>query len=226
MPNSPNLNFPFDPKTSIDYLSATYIQTGIPKKSFILGTAIESRSNPPIALQPPKSPTSKRRVPPSNIQFPEIPFEARPRSASEAATSISHRGSVSNRAHRPAMCEGVESSVSRAGNGRSEVTAPPTLARRMEGRRSGGRGRDRRGCRRPGNLCCLVGHAARGRGWRGILPRATYIHILSVRVYIHTYTGWFRNSCHEGVKDKGKHVVCNCDRLWELVVAYRDRCVK
>lgn len=47
------------------------------------------------------------------------------------------------------MCEGVESSVSRAGNGRSEVTAPPTLARRMEGRRSGGRGRDRRGCRRP-----------------------------------------------------------------------------
>lgn len=59
----------------------------------------------------------------------------------------------------------------------------------------------------PGNLSCLVGHAARGRGWRGILPRATYIF------YLRVYTGIqgdSENSClvHEGVKGKGRGRMC------------------
>lgn len=46
----------------------------------------------------------------------------------------------------------------------------------------------------PGNLCCLVGHAARGRGWRGILPRATYIYISYLRLCTRIQ-GDSENSC-------------------------------
>lgn len=103
-------------------------------------------------------------------------------------TSISRRGSVSNRA-RVCMCEGVESSVSRAGNGRSEVSAPPTLARRKEGRRRDLCGtaekRDRGGVGGPRTSGSLA-TPLRGRGWRGILPRATYIHTLYYTMHIRT----------------------------------------
>lgn len=151
------------------------------------------RATLPSAPQPPKGPTSKRRVPPSNIQFPEIPFEALDGLVPRASPLRLYRIEAACLTVRagPCMCEGVESSVSRAGNGRSEVTAPPTLARRMEGRRSGGRGRDRRGCRRPREplLPRWPRREGKGMAWHSTEGHV-YIHILSAPVY--TYTGWFR----------------------------------
>lgn len=81
------------------------------------------------------------------------------------------------------MCEGVESSVSRAGNGRLKVTAPPTLARRKNGTKEWERSR---GCRRPREPLwgLLAGPGRWEGGERGACSVRTVPRV-PVRVCIH-----------------------------------------